>query len=98
MGLLRFTALALIASATAIPTKRQESGLTYVSHKTEGNVVFSIAIPEAEEAPFDVAFQIVAPKSTGWAGLAWGGSMLANPLAVAWANGDTVTISSRLAT
>lgn len=62
-------------------------------------IVFRIAIPDVEAAPFDILLQIVAPvATTGWAGLAWGGAMTGNPLTVAWPNGDSAVVSSRWAT
>jgi len=58
---------------------------------------YRIAIPEVAKAPFDTLVQIVAPTAVGWAALAWGGSMSANPLTVAWMAGDQGVVSSRWA-
>lgn len=76
-----------------------DTTLCYAEYAAGGNIVYRIAYPDtATAAPFDLALQIVAPKATGWAGLAWGGAMTNNPLTVAWANGDSVVVSSRFAT
>ncbi len=61
-------------------------------------VAFRVAVPDVAAAPFDTLLQIVAPVATGWAGLAWGGAMTANPLTVAWPSGDAAIVSSRWAT
>lgn len=97
MGLLSLTTLTLAALAVAAPSPRQDAGLTYKDFSSSNGIVYRVAIPDVTAAPFDVALQIVAPKAVGWAGLAWGGSMLNNPLTVAYPNGDTVTVSSRVA-
>ncbi|OIW30826.1 CBD9-like protein, partial [Coniochaeta ligniaria NRRL 30616] len=63
------------------------------------DIVYRIAIPDVPSAPFDILLQIVAPISTtGWAGLAWGGSMTKNPLTIGWATGSSALASSRWAT
>ncbi|PKS05596.1 hypothetical protein jhhlp_008114 [Lomentospora prolificans] len=99
MGLLSLAAvtLATLGSTLAAPSPRQAAGLTYKEFSTPSGIVYRVAIPEASAAPFDVALQIVAPKATGWAGIAWGGSMSNNPLTIAYPNGETVTASSRIA-
>ena len=45
-----------------------------------------------------VVLQVVAPNALGWVGLAWGGSMIRNPLTVSYPNGQKPTVSSRWAT
>ncbi|KAK4224892.1 hypothetical protein QBC38DRAFT_547261 [Podospora fimiseda] len=62
------------------------------------DITYRIAIPDVSSAPFDVLLQIVAPLSTGWAAVAWGGKMTNNPLTVAWPNGKSAIVSSRFAT
>ena len=60
--------------------------------------MYRIAVPQpANGTNYDIVLQVVAPKDVGWAGLAWGGSMLDCPLTVAWVNGQTQMISSRYA-
>ncbi|KAI1645206.1 putative iron reductase domain protein [Daldinia loculata] len=61
-------------------------------------IVWRIAIPEVTEGPFDILLQIVAPKSVGWAGIAWGGGMLYNPISLGWANGNSTVPAARFAT
>ncbi|KAB5559950.1 hypothetical protein GE09DRAFT_1202985 [Coniochaeta sp. 2T2.1] len=92
--------------------KRQASTTKYCPSSTQicfsefrtptSNIIYRIAIPDdAAAAPFDILLQIVAPVSTtGWAGLAWGGSMTKNPLTIAWASGGGggAVVSSRWAT
>jgi len=41
--------------------------------------------------------QIMSPIYLGWIGIAWGGDMTYNPLGIAWMNGKSVTLSSRMA-
>lgn len=60
-------------------------------------ITYRIAIPAVEEGPFDVLLQIVAPQSVGWAGIAWGGGMLYNPITLGWANGNTTVPAARFA-
>ena len=58
---------------------------------------FRVAFPDTSSTPFDALLQIVSPVAAGWAGFAWGGRMVNNPLTIAWQNGKNVTISSRWA-
>ncbi|KAK8077016.1 hypothetical protein PG996_003186 [Apiospora saccharicola] len=58
---------------------------------------YRIAIPDVTAAPFDILLQIAAPKTVGWAGVAWGGQMALNPLTLGWANGNRAVVSSRWA-
>ena len=75
------------------------SKVCYVECTTKpNNPVFRISIPDGSAAPFDVLLQMIVPVSLGWAGFAWGGKMIDNPLTVAWPNGNKVTVSSRWAT
>ncbi|KAI0152171.1 iron reductase domain protein [Hypoxylon sp. NC0597] len=60
-------------------------------------ITWRIAIPAVGEGPFDVLLQVVAPKTVGWAGLAWGGGMLYNPISLSWANGNSTIASGRFA-
>ena len=93
MRLLFFAAL---ASATPL-LPRQDAALTYEEFTTSASITYRVAVPAGATAPYDVAFQIEAPAAVGWAGIAWGGGMLNNPLVVAWPNGDSVTVSARIA-
>lgn len=101
-----FKHLALFAlswTASAEPVKRQTSkycpggtAICFSEYKVAAqNLIYRIAIPDVQAAPFDILLQIVAPKTVGWAGIAWGGQMSNNPLTIGWPNGDSVVVSSR---
>jgi hypothetical protein len=75
------------------------SSLCYNEYVSAGQAIFRISIPStATAAPFDVAVQIVAPKAVTWAAVSWGGSMTNAPITMGWANGDNVTVATRIAT
>ncbi|KAK4444156.1 cellobiose dehydrogenase [Podospora aff. communis PSN243] len=75
------------------------TGLCYLQIVPRGtNPIYRIAIPDNASGTFDTVLEIISPISLGWAGFAWGGSMTANPLTVAWPNGQKVTVSSRWST
>jgi hypothetical protein len=63
-----------------------ETGFRFTSYENDKGVIYRVALSRriSDDKPYDVVVQIVAPISTGWAGLAWGGQMIANPLAVIW--------------
>lgn len=88
-----------VAQADSSKATDPETGLSWASFTTEQGLTFRVAVPEgvAETAEFDTAFQVIAPAHVGWVGLAWGGSMTYNPLAVNWPNVQEVTVSSRIA-
>ncbi|KAI0522101.1 iron reductase domain protein [Xylaria bambusicola] len=68
------------------------------SETKAGDLYVRVAIPMADNGPFDILLQLVAPKQTaGWAAIAWGGKMTKNPITVAWANGNKTVVSSRWA-
>ncbi|KAK0655158.1 hypothetical protein B0T16DRAFT_450893 [Cercophora newfieldiana] len=98
--------LALAATASSESVKRETAkycpggtSICFSESRIEANdIVFRIAIPETTAAPFDILLQIVAPISVSWASIAWGGKMTANPLTVAWPNGNSAVVSSRWAT
>lgn len=81
-----------------------QSGFTFTSfdaaYEIGQTISYRLAIPDSAAAgsPYDVVIQVVAPLAVGWAGLAFGGSMVRNPLAVGWASGSTAVVSSRFAT
>src|SRR5262249_19102645 len=107
MGLLQVaaTALALGNLALASPVQGRSAAAKYCAGDvcysewvSPEKIAYRIAIPDTATAgTFDILLQISAPKAVGWAGLAWGGTMVNNPLAVAWANGNTGIVSSRKA-
>lgn len=96
---------ALAASSAAPPVSAtaqycdEPTGVCY-SEVTVGvaPITWRIAIPAVEEGPFDVLLQVVAPKTVGWAGIAWGGGMLYNPISLGWANGNSTLPAARFAT
>lgn len=106
MGLLQIAAafLALTGTAFAAPATPSaqycdpDSTVCY-SSSTVGIAAISyrLAIPNVTASPFDILLQIVAPKTAQWAGIAFGGHMINNTIAIAWANGNTSVISSRWA-
>ncbi|KAL2142034.1 hypothetical protein VTI28DRAFT_1604 [Corynascus sepedonium] len=112
MGLLHLAATALalgnICTSKPLSQRAAVSAAKYCDTATEicysewvspENIAFRIAIPDtATEGDFDVLLQIAAPITVGWAGIAWGGVMVNNPLTVGWANGNTTVVSSRSAT
>jgi hypothetical protein len=75
------------------------TGLCYNEYLTNSKFVYlRIAIPDsAIAAPYDIAIQIVAPRTTGWVAVSWGGTMINSPLTIGWRNGNNVTVSSRSA-
>ncbi|KAI1097257.1 iron reductase domain protein [Jackrogersella minutella] len=74
------------------------SGVCY-SEVTVGvaPITWRIAIPSVGQGPFDVLLQVIAPKTVGWAGLAWGGGMLYNPISLGWANENSTVAGARFA-
>jgi hypothetical protein len=63
----------------------------------ESGMTFGIALPKTVTDPYDAILHITAPIANKWAGFSWGGNMVWNPLSVAWANGQSGTISARFA-
>ena len=107
---LRFTAQAWPTSnepslaPRALSYLDPETGFTFSETRAAAtltsNIIYRIAQPANIPAgePYDVVLQVIAPKSLGWVGLAWGGSMIRNPLTVSYPNGQKPTVSSRWAT
>ncbi|KAF4637099.1 hypothetical protein G7Y89_g1005 [Cudoniella acicularis] len=56
-----------------------------------------IALPMNVSDPYDAIISITAPVASKWVGIAWGGTMVFNPLTMGWANGKTAVVSSRFA-
>ncbi|KAK4462868.1 cellobiose dehydrogenase [Cladorrhinum samala] len=101
MGLLQLATAAFVLSTGALAAQYCDasSSICYSEWVSPEKIAFRVAIPDTatQDAAFDVLLQIQAPKSVGWAGIAWGGSMVNNPLTVAWASGTTAVVSSRRA-
>lgn len=106
MGLIHtFAAVVALAgaafSAPATPSAQYcdpESEVCY-SSSTVGvaGISYRLAIPNVTASPFDMLLQIVAPNTAQWAGVAFGGRMVNNTIAIGWANGSTAVASSRWA-
>lgn len=99
---LTFGALVVLGTAFAQDTKRYCDSATlicYSSWATNNGIVFRIALPEAQTAPFDTVLQIVSPIKNGWVGFSWGGTMPYVPLTIGWMNSaaNTTIYSSRMA-
>jgi hypothetical protein len=101
MHALRLAATAIaVTMASVVSAVKHCDDATKVcySEATAGGITYRTAIPNVTAAPFDVIFQIVAPKSAAWAAIAWGGQMANNPITLAWPNGNGTIVSSRWAT
>ncbi|TLS30647.1 hypothetical protein PpBr36_03052 [Pyricularia pennisetigena] len=101
MGFFRsvMAALVLLAALTTA-AKFCDGRVCYSEFLSPEQIAFRIAIPDtaAQATSFDVLLQIVAPKTVGWAGIAWAGRMVNNPLTIAYSDGGSgVTVSSRWA-
>lgn len=103
MGLLsvlyQASAVALSLAGLANAAQACDAAKSFCYSEAVGaNLTLRVAIPAVDKAPFDILFQLVAPKATaGWGAIAWGGSMVSNPLTVAWANANRTMVSSRWA-
>jgi hypothetical protein len=80
-----------------------ETGFTFSSYGAlyalGKYITYRTAVPNpANTTAFDIVVQVTAPLGVGWAGLAWGGGMLNDPLAVSWQSGSSVVVSSRYST
>ncbi|KAE8442321.1 hypothetical protein EG329_003454 [Mollisiaceae sp. DMI_Dod_QoI] len=63
----------------------------------ENGITFGVALPMNVSDPYDAIISITAPVSVTWAGFSWGGTMVFNPLTVAWPNGKSGIASARFA-
>jgi hypothetical protein len=80
-----------IATIALLASAANSALVSYL--ETVSGVQYSVGIPEAAAAPFDVYTSIVAPINNTWAAIAFGGCMLRSPILVAWANGTNVAVS-----
>ncbi|KAI0021340.1 hypothetical protein F4780DRAFT_285336 [Xylariomycetidae sp. FL0641] len=104
-----FLLLPLLLLAAAAPPQQQQHGRraqdcdaatgACFSSATVGvaGIRYGVAIPAGAAGPFDALLRIEAPRSVGWAGIAWGGHMINNTITMAWANGNSSVVSSRWA-
>ncbi|KAL1836038.1 hypothetical protein VTJ49DRAFT_5645 [Mycothermus thermophilus] len=111
MGLLHLVASALALGSVGLTNPVPQGGsvsparfcdadttICYAEWTSPERIAFRFAIPDtATPGNFSVLLQISAPRSVGWAGIAWGGIMVNNPLTLGWANGNTAVVSSRTA-
>jgi len=79
-----------------------ETGFTFsqfnAAYQIGNSIAIRIAVPSpvAANTPYDAVIQIVAPNAVvGWTGLAWGGTMLSNPLTLFWEYNSKPLVSSR---
>ncbi|KAK1491618.1 carbohydrate-binding cytochrome b562 [Colletotrichum cuscutae] len=99
------TALSAVALINSVAIAQDQStycdslGRCFASYTNAGGITYGIAVPEgpATGQPYEAIVQITAPIEVGWAALAWGGSMIYNPLTIVWVNGKDVVVSSRMA-
>ncbi|PVH78193.1 iron reductase domain protein [Cadophora sp. DSE1049] len=91
--MMRFIVSTLAVLATAVHGQKTVSW----TEATSG-VVYSMAIPAVDAAPFEVYLSITAPANITWAAVAFGGCMLRSPLVVAWKNSTNVVAAPRWAT
>ncbi|POS74168.1 hypothetical protein DHEL01_v207435 [Diaporthe helianthi] len=93
--------LGTASAADSIVFRDSETGFTFSQYNANYKynspdvISFRTAVPNLASAPYDIVLQVTAKKDVGWLGVAWGGTMLNNPLTVAWPNGNSVTVSSR---
>ncbi|KAI0425752.1 hypothetical protein F5Y09DRAFT_320888 [Xylaria sp. FL1042] len=87
-----------LAADTSI-VQDSETGFTFSEFQAAfvigQSIKFRVAVPNPAPVNYDLVFQIIAPTAVGWTGLAWGGSMINDPLTIGWAYGSTPVISVR---
>ncbi|RYO83392.1 hypothetical protein DL766_010616 [Monosporascus sp. MC13-8B] len=83
----------------SVPVTDTETGITFQAFTNPEGVSYGIALPANASAAggYDIILQVTAPVEVGWAGIAWGGAMVYNPLSVVWPNGEGVVASPRMA-
>jgi hypothetical protein len=93
-----------VSVANATTYFDSETGFTFGStdilYALGKTLTIRIAVPTpvSPNTSYDAVLQVVAPIGVGWAGVAWGGGMTFNPLAVGWQNSNQAIVSSRWAT
>ncbi|RYP10938.1 hypothetical protein DL764_000374 [Monosporascus ibericus] len=83
----------------SVPVTDAETGITFQAFNSADGVSYGIALPVNASAAggYDIILQVTAPIEIGWAGIAWGGGMVYNPLSIVWPNGESVVASPRMA-
>jgi hypothetical protein len=75
-----------------------ETKICYSSYTNAASgLTFGVALPKTTSDPYDAVIKVTAPIGTAWAGFAWGGQMVWNPLTVVWPNGSSGVASARFA-
>lgn len=98
MTFLKIIALAQAGGAYVDP----DNGISFYGYTEPAHgVTYGFVFPPADSTgslATEFIGEIVAPIATKWAGVSPGGSMLQNLLLVAWANGNSIVRSARIAT
>uniref|UniRef100_L7JF40 Cellobiose dehydrogenase-like cytochrome domain-containing protein n=1 Tax=Pyricularia oryzae (strain P131) TaxID=1143193 RepID=L7JF40_PYRO1 len=92
MSFIRTVMAALVLlTAPAAAAKFCDGQVCYSEFVSPQKIAFRVAIPDtaAQGTNFDMLLQIVAPKTVGWAGIAWAGRMVNNPLTIAYSDGGS---------
>lgn len=75
-----------------------ETKICYSSYSNAASgLTFGVALPKTVTDPYDAIIRITAPINHTWAGFAWAGQMVWNPLTIAWPNGNSGVASARFA-
>lgn len=101
----RLTDSQTVSAAESVAVYDSETGLTYSQnlalYKADGRgIAFRVAISSdvSSNSAYDAVVQVIVPNDVGWSALAWGGSMIKNPLMVFWrGSNNQPVISSRWA-
>jgi len=88
-----------LAEETSV-VRDAETGFSFAQYGAEyvigSKIWFRIAIPSpALTANYDIVLQIIAPNVVGWTGVAWGATMINNPLTIGWPYSNTAVGSVR---
>ncbi|KAF2659322.1 iron reductase domain protein [Lophiostoma macrostomum CBS 122681] len=82
-----------------------DTGFTFsntdAAYQLGKTIALRVAIPGNVSfgSGYDAVIQVAAPLEIGYAGIAWGGNMIYNPLTVAWSSGtNSAVVSARWAT
>ncbi|GAW17198.1 hypothetical protein ANO14919_066510 [Xylariales sp. No.14919] len=90
------------SAADTTIVRDSETGFTFSEYQAAfvigQAITFRVAVPSPAPDKYDLVFQIIAPTAVGWTGLAWGASMVNDPLTIGWASGSTGVVSVRRTT
>ncbi|KAI0397913.1 iron reductase domain protein [Xylariaceae sp. FL0594] len=86
-----------LAADTSV-VRDAETGFTFSQYSAAyvigSTIQFRVAVPSPAPSNYDIVLQIVAPTAVGWTGLAWGATMLNNPLTIGWASSGGQVVGS----